>query len=150
MPAIERNGFIVYPGNQTAKQPADRIGEADPKYRIGDVVGHDIQIDLPEYDEGANHDKHRRTGVSGAAERARINLMNAAEQIERRNEPQKDRSVPDYFGRSIEERNDRRRKYHDGDGRNGGHGQGDQQCDANALFRPFQIICADVLTDECR
>ena len=80
---IQWNGVKINEGNDTAEKPARRIGEADPEHRIGNIVCHDIQIDLTEQNKGTEHDDHRGSGIPCAAQRTGIYLVQAAKQIKR-------------------------------------------------------------------
>ena len=76
---------VIEKSCQAAYQPACRISHANGKNLIIDIIGHNIQIELPEYHKGCQHNNHRRSAVARSSECACINLIHTAENIERCN-----------------------------------------------------------------
>ena len=70
-------------------------------------MGHDKQVCLPEQDKGAQHNQHRRFGVSGTSQCAGKNLIESAQDIEVGHVMKKHSTVLDYFRLTVEERNNR-------------------------------------------
>lgn len=77
-PAEEEIGQL----NDAAGGPAHGVAETHQERGIRDEVGHHKQVDLPDSDEGQQHDHHRSPGVAPAPERAGQHVVHAVEQQE--------------------------------------------------------------------
>ncbi len=65
--------------DDAAEHPADRVTEAYEKRRVGDEARRDKQIDLPDQNEGQEHDDHRPAGIAAAPQRAGQHMVHAVE-----------------------------------------------------------------------
>ena len=111
-------------------------------------MGHDEQIDLPEHHEGAEHEHHGGAAVTGAPERAGIDLVDAAQQVQRGDPAQHQRTVAHHLGLGVEEGGELGGEDHDRHHQHGGHGQGQQQGPAGAAVGPGTVAGAQVLPHE--
>ena len=110
----------------------------------------DVQVDLPEHDEGTEHDQGRHSRVASPPQRAGQDLIKAQHQVKGRDDPEKTDAVRhDLFlgGEEAEQlaREDqhRRTEYRR---REKAHAQ---RC-SHALAGTFAVFCAPVLTDKGR
>ena len=94
---VEVNG-----GQHTGQQPAGGIAHGDGDDLVADLT-HDKQVKLPERHEGTEHNDHRGLGVTCAAERAGVDLVEAAQHVEGSDPAQKHGTVCNHFRLAVEE-----------------------------------------------
>ena len=73
---------IIDGGEQAAQQPSGGIAHGDGDDLVAEP-GHNKQVYLPEGHEGGQHDDHGRLGIAGTSQRAGVDLIEAAEDVER-------------------------------------------------------------------
>ena len=73
---------VVDQGQGAAQQPACGIAHGNGDDFVPDTA-HNKQINLPEGNEGREHDDHRCLAVAGTSERTGVDLVKAAKNIER-------------------------------------------------------------------
>ena len=113
-------------GDGAAHQPARRVAHGHGEDGVGDELGHNEEVDLPEDDEAEEHDEHGRAAVAGPAQGPGQDLVHAAEHVEGRDAPQEQGAEADHLGRVVEEADQVRRE---GDDRHH-EAQGDEHGDA--------------------
>ena len=107
------------------------------------------EVNLAEDDERAQHDNHRCAGIACTAQHAGVDLIDAAEHVERRAITQQHGTVCDDLCFTVEERDELRREDEQRDCQNDGCDDGhDKRC-ACALLGAGDLIDAEVLSDEC-
>ena len=102
-------------------------------------MGHDVQIDLAEHHEGAQHDDHGHLAVACAPQRAGIDLVDAAQQVEGGNVPQQQGAVGHHLRLAVEEDRQLGRKHQHRHHQHRRYRQGDRQCTTGALVGPLGV-----------
>ena len=98
------HGMVVDQGGEGADEPSGGVAHRDRDDLVADEIRHDVQIDLPEDNEGEEHDDHRSAAVPGSSQRAGAYLVDDAEDVKRGNRAQKQGPVPDDLRLAVEER----------------------------------------------
>lgn len=132
-----------------AHEPTGGITQSDGNDGVGDEVRHDKEVNLAEDDERAQHDNHRCAGIACAAQHAGVDLVDAAEHVERRAITQQHGTVCDDLCFAVEERDELRREDEQRDCQNDSCDDGHDKRRACALLGAVDLIDAEVLTDEC-
>ena len=89
---VELCPAVIQQRRHRADDPTGGIAQGDGEYLVADEVRHDVEVALAEHDERGEHEDHGHLTVARAAQRTRIDLVDAAEDVERRE--QRSRSVP--------------------------------------------------------
>lgn len=111
---------------------------------------HDIEIDLPEADEGYERYDHRRRTVPGASQRTEKRRIETVDEVERCHETENGGAEHNNFRNRIEERHQLRREDHDRDPDHDGNDSGYDETGADPAAGTFDLSDTEVLTDKGR
>ena len=144
-PGLSQLGFVVVEQSQgAAQQPAGGIAHGDGDDLIPDTA-HNKQVHLPECNKRGEHDDHGCFAVAGAAQSTGVDLIEAAQDIERGDPPQQHGTVLHHFRFAVEESDDLRCEQQNGHHQDQCGDQSEGNGAGDTLLGPFHLIAAQIL-----
>ena len=80
---------VIDQREDAAHQPPGGVAQGDGQDGVGDVIGHDVEVNLPEDHEGGQHDVGGRLADARPTEGAGVDLVDADKHITGAHIPQK-------------------------------------------------------------